>query len=115
MHQQARKTANEFLSVWKQILCGVRLVEGLRQTVSAHILIWRLNLCVNKKQRGKNFTGIGRMLESCEAEQEGETEAGLQGLDSMQMENKMVRENLKPGRINLRLCSAGELALWVGR
>lgn len=83
MDQQACKIANEFLSVQKQILCGVRLVEGLRQTVPAHILIWRLNLCVNKKQRGKNFIGIRRMLESSEMEEEGEAEAGVWGHDYM--------------------------------
>lgn len=84
-------------------------------TVPPHILIWRLNLCVNKKQKGKNFTGVGRMLESCETEKEGETEAGLWGLDYMQMANKTVKGNLKSGRLSLHLYAAGELALLVGR
>lgn len=90
-------------------------MEGLRQTVPAHILIWRLSLCVNKRQRGKNFLGIGRMLESYETEQEGETEAGLWGHEYMQMANKTVKGNLKSGRLSLHLYSAGELALSVGR
>lgn len=72
-------------------------------------------MCVNKKQRGKNFTGIGKTLESCESEREGENEARLWGRDYMQMANKTVNGNLKAGRFSLHLCSAGELALLVGR
>lgn len=44
---------------WDEVGAGI-------PAISAHILLWRLHLTVNKKQRGKNSIGITGMSESWE-------------------------------------------------